>query len=92
MSCRYLSAMADAGPQSVNAETLELLSWFSSRARTYPEGVEAWRSNCPNHAVWDDAITDGLVQVVSRAGGRQVILTAAGKALLEQSQPVEPRE
>jgi hypothetical protein len=58
--------------------TLELLAWISSRPRTYAEAIDAWRSNCPRHPVWDDALSDGLVRV-SRSG---VVLTAAGEAAL----------
>ena len=70
---------------SVSAPTLELLSWISSRPRTYRETIEAWRTSCPRLSVWDDAIGDGLVEVAR--GGRQddapVRVTAAGHALLE---------
>ena len=60
--------------------TLELLTWISSRPRTYAEAMEAWRSNCPRQPVWDDAVTEGLVAV---ARGGEVTLTARGRALLD---------
>ena len=60
------------------ALTLELLNWVSSRRRTYADVVEAWRSNCPRHAVWDDAVTAGLVRIVRS----EVTLTTAGRAAL----------
>jgi hypothetical protein len=41
--------------------------------------MEAWRSNCPRHSVWEDASLDGLVQVVD--GG--VTLTPYGRAMLD---------
>jgi hypothetical protein len=41
----------------------EFLTWVSSRRRTYAEAMEAWRSTCPRHTVWEDALADGLVQV-----------------------------
>ncbi|HEY3156814.1 MAG TPA: hypothetical protein VGK76_09370 [Candidatus Eisenbacteria bacterium] len=69
-----------------SALTLELLSWISSRPRTYAEAMEAWRSNCPRQPVWDDAVTEGLV-AVARAGGvpgrAEVTLTTRGRALLD---------
>jgi hypothetical protein len=43
--------------------TQELLAWVASRPRTYAELVEAWTSNCPRHPAWDDAVSDGLVEV-----------------------------
>jgi hypothetical protein len=64
----------------VTAETLELLAWISSRPRTYAEAIEAWRTNCPRHAVWEDACSDGLVQVVRR----RVSLTPLGRAVLDR--------
>ena len=57
---------------------LELLTWITARERTYDDLVEAWRSNCPRTAVWDDAVTAGLV--VARAD--RVALTEPGHAAL----------
>jgi hypothetical protein len=59
--------------------TLELLTWISARPRTYADAIEAWRSNCPRHSVWDDACSDGLVT----ANGSGVALTALGRAVLD---------
>ena len=58
----------------INASTLELLTWVTARPRTYEDVVEAWKSNCPRFAVWDDAVTAGLVT----AGRDGVALTAHG--------------
>ena len=62
----------------ISASTLELLTWVRARPRAYEDVVEAWRSNCPRHAVWDDAVTAGLVT----AGRDGVALTEAGMAAL----------
>ena len=62
----------------ITASTLELLTWVSDRPRTYDDVVEAWRSNCPRLAVWDDAVTAGLV-VAKRD---RVVLTERGLAAL----------
>ena len=64
----------------ITASTLELLTWITTRPRTYEDVVEAWRSNCPRLAVWDDAVTAGLVT----AGRDGVALTARGREALEQ--------
>jgi hypothetical protein len=66
--------------------TLELLTWISNGPRTYAEAMEAWRSNCPRHAVWEDACIDGLVQVVRNGDARRssVVLTTRGRALLSR--------
>jgi hypothetical protein len=70
--------LPDTRPHPADAETVELLTWISTRPRAYAESIEAWKSNCPHHAVWDDAVTAGLIRV-SR---NEVTLTPAGRALL----------
>jgi hypothetical protein len=55
-----------------------LLSWIAGRPRTYAETIEAWRSNCPRLAVWEDALSAGLVRVA----GRDVLLTERGLSAL----------
>jgi hypothetical protein len=62
----------------ITASTLELLTWVTARERTYEGVVEAWKSNCPRYAVWDDAVTAGLVT----AGRNGVALTERGLAVL----------
>lgn len=72
-------------PKALSPLTLELLAWISRRPRTYPEAIEAWVSNCPRHPVWDDAVSDGLVNVVREGRGDEarVALTASGRAALD---------
>jgi hypothetical protein len=62
----------------ITASTLELLTWVTARPRTYEDVVEAWKSNCPRYAVWDDAVTAGLVT----AGREGVTLTERGLSVL----------
>jgi len=67
---------------------IEFLTWISTRPRTYAEAMEAWRSNCPRHPVWDDALNDGLIQIVDTGGAAKqvtVILTPRGRTLLDGS-------
>lgn len=66
--------------------TLELLAWIARRPRTYREAIETWRSNCPRLSVWEDALAEGLVEIVRNGGanGSSVTLTAAGIAALER--------
>jgi hypothetical protein len=68
------------------APTAELLEWVAARPRTYDDVREAWRSNCPRHAVWDDAVTDGLVRVATQpdSGARAIVLTPRGQAALTE--------
>jgi hypothetical protein len=72
-------------PEPMDLLTLEFLRWIASRRRTYAEAMEAWRSTCPRHTVWEDALIDGLIQIERGGVLRQsvVILTAQGKAALE---------
>ena len=60
---------------------LELLTWVTARPRSYEDVVEAWKSNCPRYAVWDDAATAGLVT----AGPDGIALTESGRAALAAS-------
>jgi hypothetical protein len=66
--------------------TLEFLAWIAARPRTYAEAMEAWRSNCPRHTVWEDALIDGLIQLESGATMNlcAVILTPRGRAILDR--------
>jgi hypothetical protein len=36
--------------------TRELLAWIAEEPRTYPEALDVWRTTCPQHSVWEDAI------------------------------------
>ena len=66
--------------------TIELLTWISAGPRTYADAMEVWRSSCPRHPVWDDALIDGLIQI---EGGEaidqsKITLTARGKDVLDR--------
>ncbi len=71
--------------ETVNSVTLELLAWVSSGRRTYGEVMAAWRSTCPRHPVWENAVAEGLVRVAHGATQAQaeVTLTPRGQAVLE---------
>jgi hypothetical protein len=65
--------------------TLELLTWISARPRSYAAAMEAWRSSCPRHSVWEDALVDGLIEVVEYGETMeqsQVVVTLRGRALM----------
>jgi len=71
-------------PEMASPLLLEFLAWVAARPRTYAEAMEAWRSTCPRHTVWEDALVEGLIEVAS---GRTldccaVTLTSRGAALL----------
>jgi len=81
-------------PEPVSLLMLQCLAWVASRRRTYPEVMDAWRSTCPRHTVWEDALVGGLVQV----GGEgplvqsEVTLTPRGRAVLDGNPSERPRQ
>ena len=72
-------------PEPISLLMLEFLTWVSSRRRTYDEAMDAWRSSCPRHTVWEDALIDGLIQVarVGTSPKSEVMLTPRGRAVLD---------
>jgi hypothetical protein len=73
--------MADDGPRLLMVQMLE---WLADRPRSYGEAIDAWRSTCPRHPVWDDALLDGLIRIEAGARMREapVVVTGAGRAVL----------
>jgi hypothetical protein len=51
----------ETGPPS--ALTRQMLEWIDERPRSYAETLETWKTSCPRLTIWEDAISDGLVQV-----------------------------
>ena len=66
---------------TVTALTVQLLAWVAERPRSYAETIEAWKSSCPQLAVWEDGLADELVRVDR---GR-VVLTPVGRELLTRA-------
>ena len=66
----------------MRAETRELLRWVDREPRTYPDAIEVWRTNCPQHSVWEDALGEQLIQVVGNGVRARVVVTARGRAAL----------
>ncbi len=64
---------------------VQLLTWVGEQPRVYREAIEAWRSSCPRHPVWDDALISGFIQFDRGASAREtrVILTSRGREFLE---------
>jgi hypothetical protein len=58
--------------------TQQFLAWVDDRPRTRADVMDAWRSSCPRLTIWEDAVIAGLV----RMEGRSVLLTAAGRRVL----------
>jgi predicted transcriptional regulator len=69
---------------------LQFLAWVADRPRTYAETMEAWRTSCPRLSAWEDATTDGLVDIRrgkdAADGEVVVVLTEKGASLLKAGQ------
>ncbi len=76
-------------PEAIEPLTLELLAWVASGHRSYKESMEAWRSMCPRHSVWEDAFADGLLAIERGKSIEDavVVLTARGRASLPAKDP-----
>jgi hypothetical protein len=65
---------------------VQFLLWIAARPRTYAETMEAWRTNCPRLSAWEDATTNGLVDMSQDdspvRGEAVVVLTEKGRAVL----------
>jgi hypothetical protein len=67
-----------------DAEIRELLAWISERPRSYSDTIEIWKTNCPRHSLWEDALGADLVRVVRNGRASQVALTPRGEAALSR--------
>jgi hypothetical protein len=52
-----------AARTSLDALTLQFLTWVSAKPRTYADAMGAWRTSCPRMPIWEDAIGDGLIRL-----------------------------
>ena len=64
------------------ALTEQLLDFIGSRSRPYAEVIDAWRTSCPRLPIWEDAVGNGLIELVpgQRLADATVRLTAKGQA------------
>jgi hypothetical protein len=63
----------------------ELLLWVAREPRTYADALEVWRTNCPQHSVWEDALDEQLIQIVRNGSHASVVVTARGRAALDRA-------
>jgi hypothetical protein len=72
--------------EKISLLMVEFLTWIARQPRTYADVMAAWRSTCPRHCVWEDALADGLVQLERgvRLDQARVRLTAQSRAILEE--------
>ena len=72
-------------PDPVQALVIDLLEWIGPAGRPYADVMEAWRTSCPRLPVWEEASTQGLVDVRHEIGQpAMVVLTAQGRRQLEK--------
>ena len=65
---------------------VQLLQWVGDQPRAYSETVEAWRTSCPRLTIWEDALTERLIERVSgqTLKDAQVRVTEKGRRLIEE--------
>ena len=61
----------------------ELLLWVAREPRTYADALEVWRTNCPQHSVWEDALEEQLI--VRNGSHASVVVTPRGRAALDRA-------
>jgi hypothetical protein len=49
---------------SNDALTTQLLEWVGNKPRNYSETMEAWRTSCPRLTIFEDALSEGLLERV----------------------------
>jgi hypothetical protein len=66
------------------ALVVQLLQWVGDQPRGYTETMEAWRTSCPRLTIWEDALTEGLIERLpgSSLKDAQVRVTATGRRLV----------
>jgi hypothetical protein len=73
---------------SLEPLVLDLIEWIAKEPRTYAEVMEAWRTSCPQLAVWEEAIDRGFVErsAVGRRGF--VVVTKRGEDFLRANRRI----
>ncbi len=65
---------------TVDTLVLDLLEWIGPAARPYVDVLDAWRTSCPNLAIWEEANHRGYIERRNVAGrGRLVSVSASGQ-------------
>lgn len=66
----------------MKAETRALLVWIDEEPRSYPEAIDVWRTTCPQHSVWEDALGEKLIEVIRNGADSRVVVTLRGRTAL----------
>jgi hypothetical protein len=72
---------------SNDALTTQLLEWIGNEPRNYTETMEAWRTSCPRLTIFEDALSEGLLERVpgDSMKNAQLGVTEAGRARLTRA-------
>jgi hypothetical protein len=71
--------------ETIDPLILQFLEWVSLRSRTYEEAMDAWRSSCPRHTTWEDALVEGFIEVAGTDASSPVLVTSRGQRVLDNS-------
>lgn len=41
---------------------IQLLQWIGDQPRGYQETMDAWRTSCPRLTIWEDALSEDLIE------------------------------
>ena len=66
------------------ALTRQLLEWIAEKPRSYREALDVWKSTCPRHTIWEDAMEQGLIECGADRDG-VLALTELGRNRLDDS-------
>jgi hypothetical protein len=68
----------------------EFLRWIADAPRTYGQAMEVWKSSCPRHPVFEDALASGLIEIgdAQHIDQRPISLNDRGKAFVQGKKSV----
>jgi hypothetical protein len=79
-----------ANTPPADALMLQFLNWVAERPRSYDDAMEAWRSTCPRHTIWEDALEESWIEVYTDGSAVRVALTTSGRAVLDEYAAADP--
>jgi hypothetical protein len=84
-SCSYVVEKTMEGSMSNEALIDQLLQWIGDQPRGYQETMDAWRTSCPRLTIWEDALSDGLIERIPGPSltDAQVQVTEKGRQCLQ---------
>lgn len=73
-----------------DALTSQLLDWIGGTPRNYAETMEAWRTSCPRLTIFEDALSEGLIERVNGLAMKDALVrvTASGRDRLRAREAV----